>query len=32
MQSLFASIRIVIATMAICVAGYAIVIWGGGPV
>ena len=27
MQSLFASIRIVIATMAICVAGYATVIW-----
>ena len=27
MQSLFASIRIVIATMAICVAGYAAVIW-----
>ena len=27
MQSLFASIRIVIATMVICVAGYATVIW-----
>jgi K+-transporting ATPase ATPase C chain len=30
MESLFASIRLVIATMLICVAGYAFVIWGIG--
>ena len=28
MQSLFASIRIVVATMAICVVGYAVIMWG----
>ena len=31
MGSLIASIRIVVATMLICVAGYAAVIWGVGP-
>jgi potassium-transporting ATPase KdpC subunit len=30
MESLFASIRLVLATMLICVAGYAAVIWGVG--
>jgi potassium-transporting ATPase KdpC subunit len=32
MKSLFASIRLVLATMLICVAGYAAVIWGIGQV
>jgi K+-transporting ATPase ATPase C chain len=32
MESLFASIRLVVATMLICVAGYAVVIWGIGQV
>ena len=30
MQSFFASIRLVVATMLICVVGYAAVIWGVG--
>ena len=32
MDSLLASIRLVVATMLICVAGYATVIWGIGQV
>jgi K+-transporting ATPase ATPase C chain len=32
MESLFASIRLVVATMLICVAGYTAVIWGIGQV
>jgi K+-transporting ATPase ATPase C chain len=32
MESLFASIRLVVATMLICVAGYTTVIWGIGQV
>jgi K+-transporting ATPase ATPase C chain len=32
MESLFASIRLVVATMMICVAGYAAVIWGIGQI
>jgi K+-transporting ATPase ATPase C chain len=32
MESLFASIRLVLATMLICVAGYAAVIWGIGQI
>jgi K+-transporting ATPase ATPase C chain len=32
MESLFASIRLVLATMLVCVAGYAAVIWGIGQV
>jgi K+-transporting ATPase ATPase C chain len=32
MQSLLASIRLVVATMAICVVGYAAVIWGIGRI
>ena len=32
MESLFASIRLVVATMLICVVGYAAVIWGIGQV
>ena len=32
MEPLFASIRLVVATMLICVAGYAAVIWGIGQI
>jgi K+-transporting ATPase ATPase C chain len=32
MDSFFASVRLVVATMVICVAGYAVVIWGVGRI